>query len=231
VHYVLWTPGRPVAQRIENYVHSLLFKAGRAVKGEWFNVDLASAQLTIDWASRQLYTSQRNCDYIDSRRDWAGKLAELAAQLSTNVEKLGGRVVSIGKNGNWHVDGTANIFLRIARWIPGEKDHYSARWSMQRRGLVAGWIVAIRLGDNNTSILDYLLAPAACTDRDAIRFSEKDRARLGMTRFETSEALVRSLSLRLTTKHGRVSQPKQARPSKQSRPNPPIEIHCRRARH
>jgi DNA invertase Pin-like site-specific DNA recombinase len=176
------------------------------------------------------YTSQRNCDYIDSRRDWAVKLAELASQLSTNLEKLGGRVVSIGKNGNWHVDGTANIFLRIARWIPGEKDHYSARWSMQRRGLVAGWIVAIRLGDNNTSILDYLLVPAACTDRDAIRFSEKDRARLGMTRFETSEALVRSLSLRLT-KQGRVSQPKQARPSTHSRPSPPKKVEGHPARH
>jgi hypothetical protein len=59
------------------------------------------------------HASQRNCDYIDSRQAWANVLANLAKQLSTNVEKLGGR--------NWHVDGVVNIFLRVARWTHGER--------------------------------------------------------------------------------------------------------------
>jgi len=139
-----------------------------------------------------------------------------ASQLSTKVEKLGGRIVRSGRNGNWHVDGIVGIFLRVARWTPGEKEHYSSRWSIQRRGLVDGWIVAVRLGECNESILDYLLVPAACTDRDAIRFSENDRVRLGMSCFETPDALLRSLSQRLT-KLGRVSPTRPARPNKQLR--------------
>lgn len=166
------------------------------------------------------HTSQRNCDYIDSRQAWADVLANLASQLSTNVEKLGGRVVCAGRNGSWHVDGVVNIFLRVARWTPAEKKHYAPRWSIQRRGLVDGWIVAIRLGDCNQSIFDYLLMPATCTDRVAIRFSENDRARLGIISFETSDALIRSISLRLT-KLGQVSPSKPVRaktPRKARRP-------------
>ena len=98
-----------------------------------------------------------------------------------------------------------------------EKD-YSPRWSIQRRGLVDGWIVAIGLGDRNQSIFDYLLMPGACTDRIAIRFSEDDRVPLGMNNFETSDALVRSVSLRLT-KLGQVAPTMPARPKKQSRSN------------
>ncbi|WP_158226447.1 GIY-YIG nuclease family protein [Bradyrhizobium sp. UFLA03-84] len=55
VHYLMWTPGRPVATRIENYTHSLLLRAGRGLKGEWFNVDLETAKMTIKWAARELY--------------------------------------------------------------------------------------------------------------------------------------------------------------------------------
>lgn len=162
------------------------------------------------------YTSKRNCDYIDSRQAWADVLADLASQLSSSVEKLGGRLVCAGRNGNWHVDGIVNIFLRIARWTPAEKEHYLPRWSIQRRGLVDGWIVVIRLGDANKSILDYLLVPATCTDRIAIRFSENDRARLGMIRFKTADALVRSVSQRLT-KSERALPTSPAPPNRQSR--------------
>jgi hypothetical protein len=76
--------------------------------------------------------------------------------------------------------------------------------------------MALRLGDHNKSILDYLLMPATCTDRIAIRFSENDRARLGMSCFETSDALVQCISQRLT-KRGHVSRAKPTRPHKQPR--------------
>jgi hypothetical protein len=115
-----------------------------------------------------------------------------------------------------HVIGMVKIFFRIARWISGEKEQYSRRWMIQRRCLPDGLIVAIRLGEHNKSILDYLLVPTSGTDRNTIRFTEKDRGRLGIDRFESSDALVQSVSRRVT-KPTRVAPTKPARRNKQSR--------------
>ena len=144
------------------------------------------------------YTSKRNCDYIDTRQVWADELAKLASQVTAKIEKIGGRIVANDSTDGLRVNGMVNIFFRVARWIPEEKEHYSPRWMIQRRHLPDGWIVAIRLGEHNNTILDYLLVPTTGTDRNTIRFTEKDRGRLGIDRFETSDALVRSLSRRVT---------------------------------
>ena len=164
------------------------------------------------------YTSQRNCDYIDTRQVWADLLAELASQVAAKIEKIGGHIFPSDSTEGLHVNGMVNIFFRVARWISGEKEQYSRRWTIQRRRLPDGLIVAIRLGEHNNSILDYLLVPTTGTDRNTIRFTEKDRSRLGMDRFETSDALVRSVSRRVT-RLSRVAPTKPARPNKQSRSN------------
>ena len=134
------------------------------------------------------------------------------------IEKIGGRIAPSDSTKGLHVNGMVKIFFRVARWISGEKEQYSRRWVIQRRRLPDGSIVAIRLAEHNKSILDYLLVPTAGTDGDMIRFTEKDRSRLGMDRFETSDALVRSISRRVT-RLSRVSPTKPARPNKQSKPN------------
>jgi DNA invertase Pin-like site-specific DNA recombinase len=162
------------------------------------------------------YTSKRNCDYIDTRQIWADELAKLASQVTAMIEKIGGRIAPSDSTGGLHINGMVNIFFRVARWVPGEKEQYSPRWMIQRRRLPDGWIVAIRLGEHNNTILDYLLAPTAGTDGNTIRFTEKDHGRLGMDRFETSDALVRSVSRRVT-KPSRASTTKPAQPTKQSR--------------
>jgi T5orf172 domain len=47
VHYLIWTPGKPIALRIESLVHNLLCKAGKRAVGEWFNVNVDFAKKTI----------------------------------------------------------------------------------------------------------------------------------------------------------------------------------------
>lgn len=79
--------------------------------------------------------------------------------------------------------------------------------------------VAVRLGDRNNSILDNLLVPITGRHRDKIRFTEKDRARLGIDRFETSDALIRSVG-RPATRPRRVSPTKPVRPNKRSEIKP-----------
>jgi hypothetical protein len=106
-----------------------------------------------------------------------------------------------------------NIFFRVAR---REKEQYLPRWMIQRRRLPDGWIVAIRLGRHNNSILDYLLVPTIDTDKDTIRFTEKNCGPLGIDRFETSEGLARSISRRVT-RPSRVSPTKPQPPKKKLR--------------
>jgi len=132
------------------------------------------------------------------------------------IEKIGGRIAPSDSTEGLHVNGIVSIFFRVARWISGEKEQYSRRWMIQRRRLPDGLIVVIRLGEHNNSILDYLLVPTAGTDGDMIRFTEKERGRRGIDRFETSDALVRFVSRRVT-KPSRSCPTKPAQPTKQSR--------------
>src|ERR1700682_2789793 len=162
------------------------------------------------------YTSERDCDYIDTRQIWADELSKLASQVTAMIEKIGGRIVLSDLTECLHVNGTVNISFRVARWISGGKAHYSTRWMIQRRRLPEGLIVGIRLDVRNKSVLDYLLVPTTGQDRNTIRFTEKDRSRLGIDRFESSDAFARSVS-RLVTKPPRVAPTKPARRNKQSR--------------
>jgi hypothetical protein len=162
------------------------------------------------------YVSKRNCEYIDSRQVWTDQLAKLEAMVKAGIEKIGGRVNPTDSAGGLRVNGTINIFFRVARSISLDDKHASARWVIQRRRLPTGWIVAIRLGDQNKSVLDYLIVPTATTDRNMIRFVEKNRPRLGIDRFESDDALIRALSRRVT-KPCRTSASRPARLNKRSK--------------
>jgi DNA invertase Pin-like site-specific DNA recombinase len=176
------------------------------------------------------YTSKRNCDYIDSRQVWADLTAKLASQVAAAIEKAGGRAVCHGSVDCLRVNGKVGIFIRVARWCPGKLESHSAHWAIQCRDqLPAAWIVAIRLGEDNKAVLDYVLLPTDGLVGPLIRFSEKARARLAIDRFETSDALVRSISRRVATRR-RASETKSTRPNKRSRSRPPKK-RSRDARH
>jgi hypothetical protein len=174
------------------------------------------------WSLRNVYrligyTSKRNCEYIDSRAAWADLLAKLASQAAAEIEKAGGQVAANCSADCLRVKGATNITFRIARWRPGKRENHSAHWSIERRvHLPAGWIVAIRLGEQNEAVLDYLLFQTPGVAGRLIRFSEKARARRGMERFGNFDALIRSL-IRRVTKPNCASPTRPARPNKQSR--------------
>jgi hypothetical protein len=66
----------------------------------------------------------------------------------------------------------------------------------------------------------YLLVPTATTDRNMIRFAEKNRPRLGIDRFGSTAALLRSLS-RHVTKPSRASSSTPRRPNKRKKSSQP----------
>jgi DNA invertase Pin-like site-specific DNA recombinase len=162
------------------------------------------------------YISKRNFEYLDNRHIWLDLLSQLQSQVTAKIEKVGGRVVPNDLADGLRVNGMVNIYFRVAQLEHAEREHYAPRWMIQRRRLPDGWIVAIRLGDRSKTLLDYLLVPTTGTDRNTIRFSEKRRARLGIVRFETAEALIRSVTRRVASP-SRVSPTKPAQPNRQSK--------------
>lgn len=53
--FLVWTPGKPVAARMEKLVHGLLSKAGRRERGEWFKVSTEEAARVIRWVKSEYY--------------------------------------------------------------------------------------------------------------------------------------------------------------------------------
>lgn len=118
------------------------------------------------------YTSRKNCEYIESRAAWADLMAKLASQVAAKIEKAGGQAVLNCSSDCLRLNEAMNIAFRVARWCPKPSTH----WSIQRRAaLPTGWIVAIRLGEHNRDVLDYVLLPTGGIVRPLIRFSENAR--------------------------------------------------------
>jgi len=166
------------------------------------------------------YTSKRNCEYIDSRQAWADRLAKLALQVAAEIRKGGALVAFDASADCLRVNETVSISLRTARFCPGKQENHSPHWSIQCRArLPIGWIIAIRLGAHNQTVLDYLLLPTPGIARPLIRFTETARPHHGIRRFESPNALIRSISRRVATK-SRASLAKSAQlktPQKASR--------------
>jgi hypothetical protein len=61
----------------------------------------------------------------------------------------------------------------------------------------AGWMIAIRLGEKNQAIMDYLFLPSSAFTGIQLWFSEEGRLVRKIERFETFEQLARSVIKRL----------------------------------
>jgi DNA invertase Pin-like site-specific DNA recombinase len=140
------------------------------------------------------YTTKRDCDWIDSGQHWADAVAKLVHQVDAAIEKTGKHLRVTGAADGLLVNGTVGISFRVARWWPGKEAHHSPRWAIQRRKhLPPGWVVAIRLAESNRAVLDYLLLPTSKLAGRMIKFTEKARDGYKARRFETSDALIRSI--------------------------------------
>ena len=109
-----------------------------------------------------------------------------------------------------HTSGGA---FGVAKWRKYEGR--TVRWTLRRRKRQPpGWIVAIRLGENNESMLDYILLPSTSLACDWLWISEKSRAARKIERFETVEELARSLIRRVNTAtRGALTKQRQSKTS------------------
>jgi DNA invertase Pin-like site-specific DNA recombinase len=154
------------------------------------------------------YISPRNCDYLDVRHSWMAPLSELAESVRKALEKVGSQPIRVSDRSertnrdvpedHLIVNGENHIYFRIAYWTPGERHSFSPFWSMSCRRLPPGRIVAIRLGEHNQSILDYITLPTVRNDSNIIRFRERGRVDYKVTYYKTESALAFAVA-RLTT--------------------------------
>ena len=99
------------------------------------------------------------------------------------------------------VDGLANVSFRVARWMHDSHPWHAPYWTVERKKLTPGWVVAIRLAAQNKALLDYLLLPSSLVTGQTLRFTETGRIRLTIDRFEHFSSLSRSLVRRSAGLH------------------------------
>jgi DNA invertase Pin-like site-specific DNA recombinase len=176
------------------------------------------------------YTQGRRCDYLDVRRAWSGHLLKLSSRVSDEIKKQAAVSVRFGKAKGYvysapehHlvVDSKCHLVFRIAYWTAACRRCLSPFWTVSCRHLPEGLIVAIRLGECNRSILDYVVIPTVANASLTIRFQEQGRVDHGVSYFKTEGALVRAVA-RLVTKrsHAERTRPQaRIRATKRGRSN------------
>ncbi|MBR1150441.1 recombinase family protein [Bradyrhizobium sp. JYMT SZCCT0428] len=160
------------------------------------------------------YTSKRDCNHIDTRQRWLDLFAGLAAQLADAFRNASVRF-AFGGGPDCLLVNKEGVSFFLARWHGGEQETFAPHWSIKRRvGTPEGWIVAVRLGERNEAVLDYLLFRTTDMTGSLTRFTEMARLPHGPESFETFDALVKSLIRRLT----RLGRASPARPAQRKKP-------------
>jgi hypothetical protein len=142
------------------------------------------------------YNRTRYWDDLEAYQHWADLNLANGRLLGEAFEKTGARVTFDPMIGCLRVNDAVNICFGLAKWRK-HKGH-PVRWTLRRRmRQPRGWNVAIRLGENNKAILDYVLLPSPSVTGVWLWFSEEGRPVHKIERFETFEELARLLVRRV----------------------------------
>ena len=141
------------------------------------------------------YTStERDWSYLDTKQAWADARNSFAREVAANLEKLGRKIVMCPSSDHLCIDGKVGVAFRVAR---AQATKGLILWRVFRpRKKRHRWIVVIRLGDENRSVLDYLTIPThtlSARHRDHVTFTAGAHDRLAFDCFDSAKALARSL--------------------------------------
>jgi DNA invertase Pin-like site-specific DNA recombinase len=141
--------------------------------------------------------NQDHWDGLKAYRRWIDLNVGNAALLCDAFVKAGGRATFDPSIRCLRANDSVNIRFGVAKWRRYEG--HGLRWSLETlKRQPPGWIVAIRLGQNNQAVLDYILMPSTYfLDKSWLWISEERRAALDIERFETFDELARSLVRRV----------------------------------
>jgi DNA invertase Pin-like site-specific DNA recombinase len=157
------------------------------------------------------YVSQWDADWIDRRSEFNELLGHTAADLAARLKKIGLAASFEPGTDVLTVNSRFAISLRLARSRRGASKELI--WTINRRAkLPKGHIIAIRLGEGNNSVLDYILLPTSEMIRSNIRFQGDGLHRFHGRRFRRTAQLVKAIkSLGPRHRRGRVVREKSSR--------------------
>jgi DNA invertase Pin-like site-specific DNA recombinase len=159
------------------------------------------------------YQLKWDLDWIDRRSEFNELLRNTAADLAARLKK-GGSVACFEPGIDvLTINDRFAISLRLARsWRGSGREPI---WTINRRAILPdGHIIAIRLGEGNNSVLDYVLLPTREMIGSKVRFMEAGLHRFDGRRFRTFAHLTKAVLQKVV---GRASPTKPAQPTKQSR--------------
>ena len=154
--------------------------------------------------------NQDRFDKLDAHRKWVNFHLDNANRLRETFEDAGRRATLDQSTECLRIDNAVNICFRLAKWR--KYGRQPSRWAMIRRvAMQKGWVVALRMGENNEALLDYLLLPSASLSvkSPVFSFSEDTRAAHKIERFQTFDALSRSLVERVCEGASKIKQAKK----------------------
>ncbi|WOH76449.1 recombinase family protein [Bradyrhizobium sp. NDS-1] len=146
----------------------------------------------------------RLIDYRENNKHWTDLTAHQqwldmnighAVQLRELLEKAGASVTIESSSDSLLVDEIVHVHFGLAKWRNYDG---KVRWSMRHRvRWHSGWIAAIRMGENNASILDYLLLRVPPPGGPHLWLSEETLRARKIEPFKTFSALAKSLIRRV----------------------------------
>jgi DNA invertase Pin-like site-specific DNA recombinase len=134
--------------------------------------------------------NQAYWDKLAEHKRWVNLQLDNGARLQEAFEKAGKRATLDLSTECLRIDNTVNISFRVARCRRHEGR--SLRWTLNFRARwPKGWVVAVRLGENNETILDYVLLSSAWISFSCrtFWFSENTCGGHRIERFDTFEQL------------------------------------------
>lgn len=137
-------------------------------------------------------------DKLAAHERWVNLHLENAARLRDAFEKAGRRATLDPSIECLRIDNAVNICFRVAKWRKYEGR--PLRWTLVRRvRWPKGWVVALRLAENNETIRDYVLLPSVSLSFSGplFWFSDDTRAAHRIELFETFGELSRLLIKRV----------------------------------
>jgi hypothetical protein len=145
------------------------------------------------------YTANQNYwDELAAHKRWVNLQLENAERLREALQKAGKHATLDAPTECLRIDNDLNICFRVAKWRKHKRR--PLRWTLRRRARwPKGWVVALRLGENSATVLDYVLLPSTSLSFTGpfFWFSEKTRAAHKIERFETFGELSQSLIKRV----------------------------------
>ena len=141
---------------------------------------------TLQGAYRLIgYTGSKYCNKLDAGRPWIDLSMRHAAQLREDFEKRGKHVTFDSSTRCLRINDAVNVGFAVAKWrkYVGRR----VRWPLVRRVRpTEGWVVAMRLVEGNTSVLDHILVPATSFTCRLLWLSEHNLKRHKVVVFQTS---------------------------------------------